>query len=75
VAYSAAAVPETLGAAGLLLDAKDPYTIASAVHRVATDTAVRTQLVEAGAERLRAFDIEKSRRKLLAAIEPVVGAP
>jgi L-malate glycosyltransferase len=75
VAYSAAAVPETLGAAGLLLDAKDPYTIASAVHRVATDAAVRTQLVEAGAERLRAFDIEKSRRKLLAAIEPVVGAP
>ena len=73
VAYSAAAVPETLGEAGLLLDAKDPYTIASAVDRVVTDAAVRAQLVEAGAERLRAFDIEKSRRKLLAAIAPVVG--
>ncbi len=37
VAYSAAAVPETLGDAGLLLDAKDAYTIAAAVHRVVTD--------------------------------------
>jgi len=75
VAYSAAAVPETLGAAGLLLEAKDPYTIATAVHCVATDAGVRTQLVEAGTERLRAFDIDKSKRKLLEAIEPVVGTP
>jgi L-malate glycosyltransferase len=73
VAYSAAAVPETLGDAGLLLDAKDAYTIATAVHRVATDTHLRFQLIDAGVERLREFDIAKSRRKLLAAIEAVVG--
>jgi glycosyltransferase involved in cell wall biosynthesis len=75
VAYAATAVPETLGDAGLLLDAKDAYTIATAVQRVVTDNALRAQLVEAGTARLREFDIAKSRRKLLDAIEPVVGAP
>lgn len=75
VAYAATAVPETLGDAGLLLDAKDAYTIATAVHRVVTDPALRAQLVEAGIERLHAFDIDKSRRKLLDALGPVVGAP
>jgi L-malate glycosyltransferase len=75
VAYSAAAVPETLGDAGLLLDAKDAYTIATAVNRVVTDRALQSQLVDAGIVRLREFDIAKSRRKLLDALEPVVGPP
>lgn len=75
VAYSAAAVPETLGDAGLLLDGKDAYTIATAVHRVVTDAALRHQLIEAGVVRLRDFDIAKSRSKLLDALEPVVGPP
>ena len=34
VAYAATAVPETLGDAGLLLDVKDPCTVAAAVDRV-----------------------------------------
>ena len=75
VAYAAAAVPETLGDAGLLLDSKDAYTIATAVHRVVTDAALREQLIEAGTVRLREFDIDKSRRKLLDALDPLVGAP
>lgn len=75
VAYSAAAVPETLGDAGLLLDAKDAYTIAAAVQRVASDAPLRARLIAAGTERLREFDIDKSRRKLLDAISSVVGAP
>ena len=75
VAYAAAAVPETLGDAGLLLDAKDAYTIATAVYRVVTDPPLQAQLIAAGLDRLREFDITKSRKKLLAALEPVVGAP
>jgi len=75
VAYAATAVPETLGDAGLLLDVKDPCTVAAAVDRVVTDTALRAQLVDAGSARLRDFDVDTSRRKLLDAIEPLVGAP
>jgi glycosyltransferase involved in cell wall biosynthesis len=75
VAYGAAAVPETLGDAGLLLDAKDPCTIAAAVDRVVSDAALRQHLVAAGHARLADFDVDRSRTKFLAAVEPVVGPP
>jgi glycosyltransferase involved in cell wall biosynthesis len=75
VAYAAAAVPETLGDAGLLLDAKDAYTIATAVHRVVSDDGLQAQLIAAGINRLRDFDITTSKKKLLDALEPVVGPP
>jgi glycosyltransferase involved in cell wall biosynthesis len=75
VAFASTAIPETLGDAGVLLDAKDAYTLATAAHRVVTDTRLRDQLIEAGARRLRELDIGKSRRKLLDEIEHVVGAP
>jgi glycosyltransferase involved in cell wall biosynthesis len=75
VAYAAAAVPETLLDAGLLLHAKDAYTVAEAVHRVLTDAALRRQMVAAGQRRLRDFAVACSERKLLDAIVPVVGAP
>ena len=51
VAFASTAVPETLGDAGLLLDVKDPCTVAAAVDRVVDDAALRRQLVEAGARR------------------------
>ena len=75
VAYAAAAVPETLGDAGLLLDAKDPCTVAAAVSRVTTDASLRAQMVAAGHRRLHDFDLDRSRRVLLDALEPVVGRP
>jgi len=75
VAYAAAAVPETLGDAGLVLRVKDPCTVAEAVHRVVDDNALRAQLVDAGTRRLRDFDVARSRQKLLDAIRPVVGGP
>ena len=49
VAFASTAVPETLGDAGLLLDVKDPCTVAAAVDRVVTDAPLREQLVDAGA--------------------------
>jgi glycosyltransferase involved in cell wall biosynthesis len=75
VAYGVTAVPETLGDAGLVLSVKDAPTVAEAVHRVCSDDALRAQLVEAGTRRLADFDLAKSKAKLLAAIEPVVGPP
>ena len=57
VAYAAAAIPETLGDGGLLLDEKDPYTLAAAVARVAAGGAVRDTLVANGTARLAQFDL------------------
>jgi glycosyltransferase involved in cell wall biosynthesis len=60
VAYGAAAVPETLGNAGLLLHEKDPCTIAAAAYRVVSDSALQRQLVESGARRVPGFDVTRT---------------
>ena len=74
VAYAEAAVPETLGDAGLLLRTKDACTVATAVARVLTDDALRASLVAAGTRRLADFDLARSRRTLLDAVHSVVPA-
>jgi glycosyltransferase involved in cell wall biosynthesis len=75
VAFASSAIPETLGNAGLLLDTKDPVTVAAAVDRVLSDPVLREAMLRAGAERLDFFDVARSRRKLLDALAPVVDAP
>ncbi len=74
VAFGAAAVPETLGEAGVLLDVKRPSVVAEAVARVLGDEAVRRGLVEAGRCRVQLFDLARSRRKLLDALTPLIDA-
>ena len=63
VAHAAAAVPETLGGAGVLLDIKDPATVAGAVHRVVSDDALRTALAEAGTARVADLSFERAQRR------------
>src|SRR5207248_697573 len=57
VAFDAAAVPETLGNAGLLLGSKRPGFVAEAVARVVGDDRLRRALVDAGRVRLELFDL------------------
>ena len=71
VAFAAAAVPETLGAAGLLLDTKEACTVAAAVDRVVRDDAVRTQLVAAGTSRAPMFDVARTGPAFVAAVTGV----
>src|SRR5262249_52808822 len=52
VAHAAAAIPETLGNAGVLLHEKDACTVAAVVQRVVSDSALQRQLVETGARRV-----------------------
>jgi glycosyltransferase involved in cell wall biosynthesis len=74
VAFDAAAVGETLGDAGVLLDTKRPAFVAEAVARVLGDTGLRRALVEAGRCRVQLFDLARSRRKLLDALAPFIDA-
>lgn len=71
VAFAATAVTETLGGGGLLLDVKDPCTVAAAVDRVVTDTALRHQLVEAGTVRVRDFDLSRTAPAFVEAVTSV----
>jgi L-malate glycosyltransferase len=65
VAYGAAAVPETVGDAGIVLESKAPTVLATAVRRAVVDHDVRTALVAAGQRRLRDFDLDATRRRLV----------
>ncbi len=69
VAFAAGAVPETLGGAGLLVREKRFEEIAELVHLAATDEPLRSRLVMAGRERLRAFAPESIARDLWALLE------
>jgi glycosyltransferase involved in cell wall biosynthesis len=72
VAYAAAAVPETLADAGLLLHDKGPCTIAAAVARLMADPPLRDQLVDAGVRRLRDFDVRVTGPAFVDAVESVL---
>jgi glycosyltransferase involved in cell wall biosynthesis len=77
VAFSATAVPETIGLydgdpAALLLASKDPETVACAADRIVTDARLRDALVASGRRRLQHFSIEQSTARLLTAIEAIV---
>ncbi len=74
VALGAAAVPETLGRAGIVLDGKAPLTVAAAVDRVLGDEQLRRGLVAAGTSRLDDFALDRSRARLRAAIESLDAA-
>ncbi|MHB1930413.1 MAG: glycosyltransferase, partial [Acidimicrobiales bacterium] len=71
VAFAAAAVPETVGDAAVLLTAKDPVGVASVVAALLGDGRRRAALVEAGRRRARNYDLAATSATLLAAIEGV----
>ncbi len=56
VARRAAAVPETLGGAGLLADSDDPASWAETLALLTTDAGLRDKLSSAGRHRAAAFD-------------------
>ena len=72
VARNCAAVPETLGGAGLILPADDdPMLVAEALARVLTDDKLRGQLAAASRARLPHFDPDVARATLLAHLADV----
>ena len=66
VAYSAAAVPETMGKGGLLLDSKDPAVAAAAIDRIIRDGGLREAIDGEQRKKLKEYDNENVRERLLA---------
>jgi L-malate glycosyltransferase len=60
VANSAAALPETVGDAAVVLHRPSSAVVAAAVHRVTSDPRVRDALVAAGYRRQQRFDLGRS---------------
>ncbi len=74
VARAAAAVPETVGGAGLLVDSDGPLGLSEAVDRVLSDGSLRGALVERGRRRSEVFDPQTVRRQMREALEPLLAA-
>jgi glycosyltransferase involved in cell wall biosynthesis len=72
VAYGVAAVPDTVGDAGIVLESKSPVLVAAAVQRVLSDDALRDELVHAGLERAGTFSVAAARSAFAQSIEQVL---
>jgi glycosyltransferase involved in cell wall biosynthesis len=57
VANREGALPEIVGDAGLLVDATDPYALADAAMRAASNGELRRSLAEAGSKRVKELDL------------------
>ena len=60
VAYGAAAIPETIADAGLVIGDKSPVAFAAAVHRVMNDDALHIGLTRRGLDRVASLDLESA---------------
>ncbi len=65
VAFGAGAVPETLGAAGILLDSNRPSAVAIAVDRLRRDRSLTASLVRAGHRQVEAFGLPVTRKRFV----------
>lgn len=68
VAFRAAAVTDTVGNGGVLLDDKDPLVVACAVDELLADPVRREAIVTAGRARAAAFSLDTTSRHFVATV-------
>jgi glycosyltransferase involved in cell wall biosynthesis len=73
LARHAAAIPETLGAAGMTFEDDRPAPLAEMMHLLATDRPVREQLIAAGRRRLADFDPTTVMQRWTHAVSEMIG--
>jgi len=72
IGSTAAALPEIIGEAGLLVDPLDVEAIGAAIHRAVSDRDLRSRLAEAGPRRASLFSWERAARETVAAYGEVI---
>lgn len=73
VAYGAAAVPHTVGDAGLIWDNNDPFLLTQSIAVVVADSTVHRQLTERGWQRYREhYTNQRLKRVFLRALQPLL---
>jgi glycosyltransferase involved in cell wall biosynthesis len=75
VAYDAAAVPETLGNAGVVLGEKDPELWCEVTHELREDNNFRTAIISGEQARLGEFNLDRTSARLLEVVRSVALAP
>ena len=75
LARHAAAIPETLGEAGLTFEDDNPATLAEMMHLLATDAPTRERLIANGRQRVAMFAPEVVIQRWLGAVDQMIGKP
>ena len=75
VAFGAAAVPDTVGDAGLVLPDKQALRVAAAVDRVVRDESLRAAMADAAADQVAQLSLGPSRAAFRGVIEQALAAP
>lgn len=75
IAYAAAAIPETMGGAGVLLQEKDPVLTAKWIDRLVHDTALRERILAGQRKRINEFQQNGVTEKTTNAIIDFAKAP
>jgi glycosyltransferase involved in cell wall biosynthesis len=75
VGYAAAAIPETMGGAGILLRTKDPEVVAATVQALKSDPELQARLVARQDVRVRELEGFNVEGLLARVIERAAGAP
>lgn len=75
VARGAAAIPETLGGAGLVLPSAEPAVAAEALNLVLTEPRVREVMGREASRRLTELHIERVESLVMNSVTPFVGFP
>ena len=69
IARDAAAVADTIGAGGLVVESAAPTLVAEAVNLVLTSGEMRRHLISAGRRRVADFDVGETSRRFLEALD------
>jgi glycosyltransferase involved in cell wall biosynthesis len=76
VAYGAAAVPDTVGDAGLIWDTPDPFLLAESIARVVDDPPLRQALCQRALLHFQElFELGRLETRLVRALSPLLGSP
>jgi glycosyltransferase involved in cell wall biosynthesis len=65
VSSNATSLPEVVGDAGLLVDARKPEELAYAMQRILDDAGLRRRLVQKGVKQAKRFSLKNSAEKML----------
>jgi glycosyltransferase involved in cell wall biosynthesis len=74
VAFATAAVPETVGDAGLVLPDKSPLRFAAALNKVLADRDLYDRLSKAALARVSEFSVERSTHDFVELVKEAIGA-
>jgi len=69
IAYASAAVPETLGGSGILLNEKDPLQTAGIINKLVSDKSLRSAVINDQQKRLEDYSYDTLSRQFIKLIE------